>query len=473
MTFDLTGNNDTVEATDTLAREGNDDDQMRRGPLWLAFSGIISAMFFVYIGAAMALAYGTLNAAIGIGLTIITYGLINMLLSKYAINNRTTVALFSRTILGKSGASIAALIFALIAIYYAVFEGSIVAYAFQTAFGGETWMWYLIVVLYSTPLIMGGARRFLDKINGLLMPLYWGGFVAACIWAVVQYGYSDAWLTHAGTEVPFALGGPGWLATYAGYMGIWIMMMFTMDFAALGKRKDTKFHQNVTFGPLFYVLAFGLNGFFGVFLTFIIPGMEASETGIAGGLVQLMGFFGLLVVFASQTRINTANYYLGAANLRIFGEKVFRVSLPNVVWVILSSVIIFLLMLLPIVQYILLALAWQGVLVTAWVAIAVTHILMNRGGGQEHAAIGDTHYRRFNTAGMIAWFVPTIVGIVMIQFLGGVGATWGPVVTAVLASGLYALLRRTMKTDTALVRTISAEDAAADLARKEAKVVTN
>lgn len=459
MSFNLTGTNDSVEVTDALAREGNDEDQMKRGALTMAFYGVISAMFFVYIGAAMALAYGTVNAAIGIALTVITYGAINMLLSKYAINNRTTVALFSRTILGTSGAAIAALIFALVAIYYAVFEGSIVAYAFQAAFGGETWMWYLIVVVYSTPLIMGGARRFLDKINGLLMPLYWGGFIAACIWAVSQHGYNDAWLTHPGTDVPFAQGGPGWLATYAGYMGVWIMMMFTMDFAALGKRQDVGYHQQVTFGPLFYFLAFGVNGFFGVFLTFMIPGIEASETGIAAGLVQLMGLFGLLVVFASQTRINTANYYLGAANLRIFGEKVFKVSLPNLVWVCLSSCIIFLMMLLPIVEYILVALAWQGVLVTAWVAIAVTHILMNRGRGQEHAAIEDHHYLRFNRAGMIAWLIPTAIGIAMIQFGGTFGATWGPLVTAVLAATLYALLRRSLHVDTALIRTISKEEA--------------
>lgn len=466
MDINLTGSNDSVEATDVLAREGEDSEQMKRGPLTMAYYGVVSAMFFVYIGAAMAMAYGTADAFIGIGLTIVTYGLINMLLTKYSINNRTTVAEFSRTILGKSGAAIAALIFALVAIYYAVFEGSIVAYAFQTAFGGETWMWYLIVVAYSTPLILGGARRFLDKINGILMPLYWGGFIVAMVWAVVNYGYSDAWLTHEGAEVAFAVGGPGWLATYAGYMGVWILMMFTMDFAALGKRKDVKYHQNVTFGPLFYVLAFGLNGLFGVFLTFAIPGMEASETGIAAGLVEMLGLFGLLIVFASQTRINTANYYLGAANLQTFGEKVFRIKLPNVVWVIISSVIIFLMMLLPIIEYILLALAWQGVLVTAWVAIAVTHILMNRGSGQEHGSISDNRYRRFNVAGMVAWFVPTVVGIVMIQFLGGFGATWGPIVTAILASVLYVVLRRATNVDTALIQTVSQSEIESDLAAK-------
>ena len=157
MNLNLTGNNNAVEATDALYREGNDEDQMTKGSLSMAWYGVASAMFFVYIGAALAMAYGTKDALIGLALTIVAYGLINRILAKYAINNRTTVALFSRTILGTAGSAIATIIFALVAIYYAVFEGSIVAYAFQVAFGGEMWMWSLIVVIYSTPLIIGGV----------------------------------------------------------------------------------------------------------------------------------------------------------------------------------------------------------------------------------------------------------------------------------------------------------------------------
>lgn len=449
--LNLTGSNDDVEATDALARGGDDSDQMSAGSLAMAWYGVVSAMFFVYIGAAMAIAYGTVDALIGIGLTIVAYSLINALLSKYSIRNRTTVALFSRTILGTGGSAIATIIFALVAIYYAVFEGSIVAFAFQTAFGGPMWMWYLIVVIYSTPLILGGVRHFLDKLNGWLMPLYWGGLIAAVVWASAQYGASDAWLTHQPeAAVPFALGGPGWLATFSGYMGIWIMMMFTMDYAALGRRKDTKTHQVWTFGPVFYILAYGVNALVGIFLTFTIPGLEVSETGVAGGLVQMMGLLGLLVIFVSQTRINTANYYLGAANLRSFGERVFKLKLPNLVWVLISSAIIFLLMLLPIVQYLLLALAWQGVLVTAWVAIAVTHILMNRGRGEEHGALEDRHYETFNKPGLISWIVATVIGIGMLQLGGAFGATWGPLLTAASASLLYAILRTTMGQHTAL-----------------------
>lgn len=52
VSINLTGSNDDVEATDALAREGNDDDQMKKGPLALAWYGVASAFFFVYIGAA-------------------------------------------------------------------------------------------------------------------------------------------------------------------------------------------------------------------------------------------------------------------------------------------------------------------------------------------------------------------------------------------------------------------------------------
>lgn len=446
MSLNLKGSNNDVEATDTLAREGNDEDQMSRGSLAMAFYGVASAFFFVYIGAAMAMAYGTANALIGIVLAIISYWLINSVLSKYALNNRTTVAQFSRTILGTAGSTIATIIFALVAIYYAVFEGSIIAYAFMAMFGGEMWMWSLLVVLYSTPLVIGGARRFLDKLNGWLLPIYFFGLIAAVIWAGVVYGFSDTWLTHAPEiELPFTMGGPGWLATFAGYMGIWIMMMFTMDYASLGKRKDVKFHQNITFGWAFYTLAYGFAAVVGIFLTFTIPGLEVSETGLAGGLVTMMGVLGLIVVWVSQTRINTANYYLGAANLQAFGERL-RIKLPSVVWLIITAIIIYLMMLLPVVQYLLLALAWQGVLVTAWVAIALVHILMDKGRNQEHAAIADDNYKAFNTNGLVAWIAGTAVGLFFLQLgsfdpnLAGVGATWGPILTVVVSAVVYALL---------------------------------
>lgn len=454
MSINLTGSNDDVEATDALAREVPDEEQMSRGSLAMAWYGVVSAMFFLYIGAVLASAYGTVNAIVGLVLAIIVFGVINSIITKYAINNRTTVAQFSRTILGSGGSAIATIIFALVAIYYAVFEGSIVAFAFQTAFGGEWWVWVLVVVIYSTPLVIGGVRRFLDKLNGWLLPLYWGGLIAAVIWASVQYGVTDTWITQPGAfpDLPFASGGPGWLSTFAAYLGVMILMMFTMDYASLGKKADMKFHRTVTFGWVFYLLAYGVNAIVGIFLVYTIEGgIDATETGVAGGLVGMMGLWGLLLIWVSQTRINTANYYLGAANLKAFFDRVFRADIPSIVFVLIGSVIIFLLMLLPIVQYILLALAWQGVLVTAWVGIALAHILMTKDDKGEIGTIGDKQYHAVNGAGVTTWIIATVIGIIFLQLpvispdLAGIGTSWGPIVTLLTASALYAILYKGSK----------------------------
>jgi hypothetical protein len=459
--MDLKGTNNTVEVTDALYRTGSDEDQMGKWSLLMAFYGIASAMFMLYIGAAMAVAYGTVNAIIGLVLTIVVYSLINHVLAKHSINNRTTVARFSRTILGKAGTIIASVILALTAIYYAVFEGLIIVHAFRTAFGGENWIWSLVVVAYSTPLIMGGVRRFLDKLNGWLLPLYFLGLVVMVAWAGIKHGFSDAWLTHTpGPELPLAAGGPGWLATFAAYLGVWVLMMYVMDYAALGKRQDTGFHTKFTFTWVFWVLTYGVNALVGIFLTFTIPGLDGSEAGLSGGLVNLMGLIGLVLILVFQTRINTANYFMGAANLQEFGERLFRVKLPAAFWVIVSSVIIYLLMLLPIIQYLLLALAWQGVLVSGWVSIALTHILLNRTRKEEHGLLGDEHYRQVHYPGLIAWAVATVVGIFLTSAFPW-GATWGPIATVVVASGLYAALRGAFKQHSALHAPIEAGTAPA------------
>ncbi len=430
----------------------NDDAQMGRGSLTMAWYGLVSAMFFVYIGAALAVAYGTVNAIIGLILTIIVFGAINRVLSGYALRHRLTVAQFSRSLLGRSGSILATLIFAATAIYYAVFEGSIVAFAFQAQFGGPLALWCAVVVLYSTPLVAGGVRKFLDKINGWLLPLYWGGLIIAVIWAGTVHGFTPNWMAHSVPPLALAQGGPGWLATFAAYMGVWILMMYTMDFAALGKRQDAGFHKKVTFGWLFYTLAFGVNALIGIFLTFTIPGVEATETGVAGGLVKLMGIFGLVVVFASQTRINTANYAMGISNLHEAGERILRVKLPALVWTVLGAAIIFALMLLPVVHYLLLALAWQGVLVTGWVSIALTQIGIDRLGG--HAAepgwIPDSNFRAVNVAGVTAWLVSAAVGLILLQAHVAWGASLGAIVTAGVASAVYAALRRATGIRTAL-----------------------
>ena len=49
-------------------------------------------------------------------------------------------------------------------------------------------------------------------------------------------------------------------------MGIWILMMFTLDFARFAKPEDEKYHIGVTFGWVYYLLTFLVNGLIGILL---------------------------------------------------------------------------------------------------------------------------------------------------------------------------------------------------------------
>ncbi|MFJ4687020.1 purine-cytosine permease family protein [Streptomyces sp. NPDC091377] len=408
-----------------------------RWSLTMAWWAMFSAMFWLYVAVASADAVGTPATLVGMGLTVVTYGVVNLVLSRYAARTGLTVALLSRRLFGTLGSALAPLIFAATALYYGVFEGSIIAVAFQKYFGGDIKIWYLAVVLYALPLVIGGVRTWLDKLNGVLLPLYVVGLVAVVVTATVKQGYPDTWLHSA------AAGGtlPGWVTSYLIYMGVWIMMMYTIDYARFGRPEDQKFHGTVTFGWVFYLFTFAVNGLIGIYLLRAWD-IAGSETGVVDAFIDTLGFAGVLVIFVSQTRINTANYYLASTNLDAFATRVLRLRLPRTVWVAVAGAIAYLLMLTDVLTYLLRALAWQGVFVTAWVAIALVHIAV-RGADRD----GLPEFRPLRlvpvTAGAGAWLAASAVGITLTeQTANAVLAQLAPVITVALAAGLYWLALR-------------------------------
>ena len=425
-------------------------ERIPRLSLMMGWWSLVSAMFYIYIAALVASIVGVTNAVIGMVLTVITYGAINKVLSTYAIRTGFTVELFSRVIFGKVGSALATLVFAATALYYGVFEGSIIAATLEAytrdSLGWSINIWYLVVVLYSTPLVFGGVRNWLDRLNGILLPLYLVGLFAAVIVAAVK-GSPAVWTGFGGqTGIPFASGGPGWLLAFGIYMGVWILMMYTMDFARLGRRSDTAYHGTVTFGWVFYSLTFLGNGLVGIFLSHALRehvGATVTEGGVAVALTQVMGIAAVALVWISQTRINTANYYLASVNLESFASHVLRVRAPRAVWVVVGSVVMYLLMLTNVFSYLLKALSWQGVLVTSWVAIALVHIWMDRRDGvdPDRLVTDLARIRTVSLPGVVASLVATVAGLTVITAAPPWATTWGPILTAALAAALYAVLR--------------------------------
>lgn len=401
------------------------ETRVGRWPLTMAWWALFSAMFWLYVATASTAAYGARNTLIGMALAIVTFGVINRVLAAYALRTGSTVERISQALFGGIGSTLAALLIGITALYYGVFEGSVIAATLQAWFGGDIRIWYFICVGYALPLAFGGVRNWLDRLNGFLLPFYCVGLVALVVASSVDRGYPTGWLTVAAPESVV----PGWVGAYLIYMGIWVMMLFTMDFAALGRVEDTRFHQRVTFGPFFYLCTFGINGLVGMYVVHAY-GVEGTETGVVQAVTGSLGLAGVLLIVISQTRINTANYFLASNNLEVVAEKVAGVRLPHIAWVLICGALAYLFMLTDVLSYLLEALAYQGVLIMAWTGVVLVHVLL-RGSHDEAESLA----RRRPTRRLFGiWVGSSVAGIVLLeQDVSATIATLSPAVTVAMA----------------------------------------
>ncbi|WP_233888010.1 purine-cytosine permease family protein [Paraburkholderia flagellata] len=411
----------------------------RKWSLTMAMWAVLSALFYLFISVAVAQAVGSANAIIGMVLSVVLYGVINYVIAVQSARNGLTVGLMSRRLFGGFGSIITSLLFGVTAVYFAVFEGSIIAVALKQYFApaSDIRWWYLLVVLYALPLVIGGVQVWLDKLNGVLLPLYIAGLVMLVVAAGTQYGYSADFIRIPASS-SFAL--PGWLWAVVVYMGVFVNMMFTMDYARFGKPEDGKFHGTVTFGWVFYVALFLMNGLVGIYLMdTAFPGLKASEHGIADAVLKVAGGWGMLFIIISQTRINTANYYLASVNLSGFAARAFGLRWPRIVWVGIAGVLVYLMMLTNVFSYLLKALAWQGVAITSWVAIVLTHFAMH------HSERNVPEFRpgriRQVQPGTWAFLLSTAAGIGLIE-LGNPNSWYvqaAPIVIGIVSAAAYAV----------------------------------
>ncbi|MCW3004321.1 MAG: permease for cytosine/purine uracil thiamine allantoin family protein [Conexibacter sp.] len=417
--------------------------RMSRGRLMMAWWALVTGMFYVYVAALVALTVGTGNALIGIVLAVVAYSGINAIINRAAVESGLTVALFSRGMFGFLGAGFATIIFAATAIYYFVFEGSIIAVAAQKFFADagmsmDIKIWYLLVVALAMPLVMRGVRAWLDRLNGALLPLYGIGIVAVLVWVTSHGGgYSSGW-AHLGPEHALVQG-PPWLFAFSVYMGVWIFMMYTMDFGRLGRREDLGFSRVITFGPAFYVMTFLVNGLIGIYLVNALGIKQLGEGELATAIVGVTGVVGLLLILITQTRINTANLYLASTNLQSFGSRMLNLNLPRPAWVLIAGAISYLIMLTNVFSFILDALNYQGIAIVVWVGMALVHIAyVRRTVGLANVEFRPGRVPAVNPGGLGVAIGATVLGVVLKLTDPAFFGTWGLPLVFVVAAVLYA-----------------------------------
>ncbi|MCE0762640.1 thiamine permease [Pseudonocardia kujensis] len=394
----------------------------------LAWSSVMAAMFWVVVAAGASLVVGTRQALIGLVAAVLVHGGICIVMSRTAASTGLTVGLFSRALFGYRGAAVATLALALTGTWFAVFEGSVLAVAAQAEFGGPVQLWYAVVTVCAIGLALGGVRVWLEKVNALLLPVFAVGLVVTVVWSTVAYGYDSAWLT-AEAQTPTRMAGPGWLFVFAIYMGVFSNMLYTFDFARMGRVQDSRRNGLHTFGFTFYFFTILVNGAVGIYLVHTLPLADVSESGLVQGIVKLMGVVGLLFIVATQTKINTANFYVGSTNFQSFFSRTFGLNLSRTVWVIVVGVVSFGVMILNIFSFINTWLAYQGTILVAWVGIALVFVVARRRVGLPAFEFRPGRVPGVNPAGLTAWIVSSGVGIVLIATGSPIASTWALVLT--------------------------------------------
>lgn len=405
----------------------------------MAWWSVCSAMFYIFVAASLATHFGAVNAIIGMLVTVVIYALINYPLAKYAIRTGLSTLLLSRLLFGRRGAVLATVLLGLTAIYYAVFEGSVLAITVTKVAPSVSYVVAcVIVVLCSVPLVIGSVQHRLSRFSAILLPIYLGGLALLVYLAGTTYGFSMRWL-----DV-----GPAGIDTIriancvAAYVGIFVLMMVTVDFSRLGQPSDAEFHARFSFGAPFYLVTYFLNGVVGIFVVGTVQAAEISEVAVVDATLLVLGpLVGLAFIWATQTRINATNFYVSTVNFEAVVESLLNLRWPRVVYALAVGGVVFALMAsTDVFSGLLMALQYQSIFVTAWVALALQFVLADRReAGEVHAQLDAAP--EIEHRGLIAWIAGAACGLIAAH-LPGVIPALPPLLSFMVPVLVYSLLRR-------------------------------
>ena len=392
--------------------------RMSRLSLHMAYWAVISALFSVVFSSALANAYGAVNTFVGTAAASVLLGIVASVVARFAMRTGMSVDVFSRTVFGKSGGLLATiLVFGCLGLF-AVIESAIIAEAIRGYFNQLLpWHAYLIVVICSVPIAFGRISAYLDKFNGLLLPVFIAGMAYIVLSAIWQNGYSNAWLSY----------GPDGDALDGRCINVFFLwalggaqLLAAQDYARFGRPRDETYHRHITFGvPLFFI-TYSVNGALGIFITATVAsslGALDSDAAAVAAIVALTGLAGVIFVIASQMRINTLNYQLATVNLQAFLKHI-GINITKVASALCVGGLVFLAMLGNILDMLVETLGYLGIFVGAWCAIAIVHMTLigERGVIAAHEGLESGSEGSFWHSSTLTWILSSGLGVAVMEF---------------------------------------------------------
>jgi purine-cytosine permease-like protein len=407
--------------------------RISRWPLTMMWWASCSAIAYLFLGVQLATNFGTANALIGMVIASLVMGLIGGILAPYSLRTGASSSVLSQTMFGTRGGAVPTFILCITCLYFAVFEGAVVAsMAVKVLPGMGYGAAVLLVVLYSAPLSIGTVQNFLNKLNAILLPFYVLGLVLLAVLTVRQHGYSDAWL-HIGPARGVNLGAC-WNC-FVPYFGTLALSMITMDIARFGKPSHERYHSWFNFGVPFYLSTYLPAGAVGIFIVGTTSVTNISDATVIDSCVLVLGgIAGLIWVTVTQTRINSANFYVTTVNLQAFLEEALRWRASKLACAVAVGVAALIFMRSTnVLGSILVAVHYLGIFLIAWVGVALSHVLS---AGRKRVACEETAPPDFKWAGLFSWLAGVLLGIAL-GFGGGAWNTLAAPATLLVSALIY------------------------------------
>src|ERR1700753_3835234 len=143
-------------ASDRAAAVLPASERIARWPLTMMWWASCSAIAYLFLGVQLAVNFGTGNALVGMVVAAVVMGSVGSTLVPYSLRSGASSSVLSQVLFGTRGGAIPTLILCITCVYYAVFEGAVVATAAVKVWPHMSYgVAVLVVVLYSAPLSVG------------------------------------------------------------------------------------------------------------------------------------------------------------------------------------------------------------------------------------------------------------------------------------------------------------------------------
>ncbi|MEV6606399.1 hypothetical protein [Kutzneria sp. NPDC051319] len=438
------------------ANEGSEDFSLRYAAQsfrrWSPFAvagtalGGIAYLADFAIGASIVMLHGFSSAALAIGIAAVVIFLTGIPIATACARYGVDMDLLTRGAgFGYFGSTLTSLIYASFTVIFFSLEGSIMAQAFQLAFGLPLALGYLLTTLIVLPFVLFGMRA-LARLQAWTQPVWLAGLVLPFVVVLAthpeRFGQFTTFggglsLTGVGLGAGVALSLIGQIGEQADYLRFMP--------AKTEANRRAWWAAVIAAGPGWVVLG-ALKQLGGAFLAFcalgaigqsavlepIAPYVEAVRPVLGAVTLPLAALF----VVVSQIKINTTNAYSGSLSFANFFSRVLHRHPGRAWYVLVNCGIALALMEFGAFAFLNNILGFYSNVAIAWIGAVVADLVICKplGWSPPYIEFKRAYLYAVNPVGFGSMVLASLVSVVAyFGAFGPIAAAWSPFIALVLA----------------------------------------